>query len=138
MLETTPERMIVTDERITVTVLLFGQAREWAGASTVELELQSSALVTDAFDELKRLHPKMTGLERSVLFAVNEEYVTRDRRLSNGDNLAVLPPVSGGASSEASTENGDFFAITHEPLDIAGLRKRLLEGSSGAVVIFDG
>ncbi|HMG34581.1 MAG TPA: molybdenum cofactor biosynthesis protein MoaE [Blastocatellia bacterium] len=128
----------MTDDRIKVTVLLFGQAREWVGASSVELELPPATAVASAFDELKRMHPKMAGLERSVLFAVNEEYVSRDYELASGDQLAVLPPVSGGSSSEVSTKDGDFFAITHEPLDIVGLRKRLLEGSSGAVVVFDG
>src|SRR5262249_4934469 len=84
------------------------------------------------------MHPTMAGLERRFVFGVNEEWASRDYELASGDRLALLPPVSGGSSSEVSTKDGDFFAITHEPLDIVGLRKRLLEGSSGAVVVFDG
>jgi molybdopterin synthase catalytic subunit len=70
-------------------------------------------------------------MERSLMFAVNEEYASPSQSLSDNDHLAILPPVSGG-------ESEDVFEITREPIDIASLRARLLEGSSGAVVIFDG
>ncbi|HEY6331808.1 MAG TPA: molybdenum cofactor biosynthesis protein MoaE, partial [Blastocatellia bacterium] len=53
-----------------------------------------------------------------------------------GDRLAVLPPVSGGETDV--NDSDDFFQITHEPIDIAGLRARLLRGEAGAVVVFDG
>ena len=120
-------------DRIKVTALLFGQAREFAGAEQVELQLDSPATVSNAFAELKRRYAKLAAMENSLLFAVNEEYAERSRPLSDNDRLAVLPPVSGGSS-----ETRDIFEITREPIDIAGLRARLLEGESGAVVIFDG
>ncbi len=118
---------------IRITALLFGQAREFAGAQTIELEVAEPATVESAFGELKTRHPKLSEMERSLLFAVNEEYATRSRRLADHDCLAVLPPVSGGEGARR-----DLFEITREPIDISGLRARLLEGDSGAVVIFDG
>src|SRR6266571_936439 len=120
-------------ETVRITALLFGQTREWAGAGTLEVEVESPATVERAFTMLKRRCPKLAEIERSLLFAVNEEYARPSQPLSDGDRLAVLPPVSGGES-----ENRDVFEITREPIDIAGLRGRLLEGDSGAVVIFDG
>src|SRR4029077_13571330 len=60
-------------------------------------------------------------------------YASLSHPLSDGDRLAILPPVSGG-----EYEGRDLFEITREPIDIVGLRARLLEGDSGAVVIFDG
>jgi len=120
-------------ETIRITALLFGQAREWAGAAAMDVELVSPATVERAFAILKSKHPKLAEIERSLLFAVNEEYATLSHPLSDGDHLAVLPPVSGG-----ETGSTDIFEITREPIDIAGLRARLLEGDSGAVVIFDG
>jgi len=112
---------------------LFGQAREFAGVASLDLELEAPATVASAFDVLKTRHPKLAAMERSLLFAVNEEYASLSRSLADNDRLAVLPPVSGGAAPE-----GDFVEITREPIDIGGLRARLLSGESGAVVIFDG
>lgn len=119
--------------KIKITALLFGQAREFAGRPSVELEVEQRATVEEAFGELKRLFPRLAEMERSLLFAINEEYADRHQSLSDGDTLAVLPPVSGGAHSRE-----DVFEITREPIDIAALRERILEGDSGAVVIFDG
>lgn len=118
---------------VRITALLFGQAREWVGSSSLELELEAPATVESAFTILKSKHPRLAEMERSLLFAVNEEYASSASPLSDGDRLAVLPPVSGG---EAASR--DIFEITREPIDIADLRARLLEGDSGAVVIFDG
>lgn len=120
-------------DTIRIGVLLFGQAREWVGSSSIELDLNAPATVETAFAILKTRQPRLAEMERSLLFAVNEEYASLSYPLSNGDRLAILPPVSGGEA-----EQHDLFEITHEPIDIAGLRARLLEGDSGAVVIFDG
>lgn len=120
-------------DEIRVTALLFGQAREVAGADVLELELAQPATVASAFASLKEKHPKLAEMERSLLFAINEEYATSSQPLSDRDRLAILPPVSGGESADE-----DIFEITREPIDISGLRSRLLRGDSGAVVIFDG
>jgi molybdopterin synthase catalytic subunit len=124
---------MVIEESIQITALLFGQAREWVGSSTLDLTLETPATVESAFTVLKAQHPRLAEMQRSLLFAVNEEYASPSQPLSDGDRLAVLPPVSGGEAA-----GGDIFEITREPIDIAGLRARLLEGDSGAVVIFDG
>lgn len=118
---------------VRITALLFGQAREWVGSSSLDLNLESPATVESAYALLKSRHPRLAEMERSLLFAVNEEYASLSDSLSDGDCLAVLPPVSGGEG-----HSRDIFEITREPIDIAGLRTRLLEGDSGAVVIFDG
>ena len=117
---------------VRITALLFGQAREWVGSSSLDLNVESPATVETAFAILKSRHPRLAEMQRSLLFAVNEEYASPSHPLSDGDRLAVLPPVSGGEAGR------DIFEITREPIDIADLRERLLEGDSGAVVIFDG
>src|SRR5215471_18280412 len=120
-------------DAITVTALLFGQAREWAGSSSIDLVLTAPATVDSAFGKLKSMHPRLADMQRSLLLAVNEEYASLSHHLMEGDTIAVLPPVSGGEPAK-----DDIFEITREPIDIADLRKRLLEGDSGAVVVFDG
>jgi MoaE-MoaD fusion protein len=118
---------------IKITALLFGQARELAAGATLDLEVEEPATVESAFAVLKSRHPKLAQMERSLLFAVNEEYASPSQALAPGDRLAILPPVSGGQSI-----GEDLFAITREPIDIGGLRASMLGGESGAVVIFDG
>ncbi|HEX8090862.1 MAG TPA: MoaD/ThiS family protein, partial [Blastocatellia bacterium] len=118
---------------IKITALLFGQAREFAGTSSLDLEVEEPATVQRAFAVIKSRHPKLAQMERSLLFAVNEEYASPSQALAAGDLLAILPPVSGG-----QPEGEDVFEITREPIDIPDLRARLLRGDSGAVVIFDG
>jgi len=117
--------------RIKITALLFGQAREFVGASSLNIEVAAPATVESVFAILKAEHPRLAQMERSLLFAINEEYASPSDTLSDSDRLAILPPVSGG-------EAQDIFEITREPIDISSLRKQLLTGESGAVVIFDG
>ena len=116
---------------IKITALLFGQAREFVCASSLDVEVTAPATVESVFAILKSEHPRLAQMERSLLFAVNEEYASLADPVADHDRLAILPPVSGG-------EAQDIFEITREPIDIAGLRARLLTGESGAVVIFDG
>ncbi len=118
---------------IRITALLFGQAREWVGSSSLDLNVESPATVESAFAILKSRHPRLAEMQRSLLFAINEEYASPSHPLADGDRLAVLPPVSGGED-----RTRDIFEITREPIDIADLKTRLLAGDSGAVVIFDG
>ncbi len=117
--------------RIKITALLFGQAREFVGASSLDIEVAAPATVESVFAILKAEHPRLAQMERSLLFAINEEYASPSDTLADSDRLAILPPVSGG-------EAQDIFEITREPIDISSLRARLLTGESGAVVIFDG
>jgi molybdopterin synthase catalytic subunit len=118
---------------IRIQISLFGLARELANTQSVELALEQPATVESAFAALKSRYPKLAPMERSLMFAVNEEYATREQALKENDHLAVLPPVSGG-----SGDANDIFEITHEPININDFRARLLEGDSGALVIFDG
>jgi molybdopterin synthase catalytic subunit len=122
---------IAARNKVTVTILLFGRARELAGSQSLEIVVPEPATVEAAFGLLRSAYPRIGEMERSLLFAINEEYANRTDSLSDGDRLAVLPPVSGGSGD-------DVIALTREPIDIPGLRAQLLAGDSGAVVIFDG
>jgi molybdopterin synthase catalytic subunit/molybdopterin converting factor small subunit len=67
-----------------------------------------------------------------VAIAVNHEYAKRDLQLQEGDEVAILPPVSGGANDSPLT------SLVHEPIDAAAIAASVKAGSDGAVVIFDG
>jgi len=76
-----------------ITVRLFASARENAGLSQLAIDLPDGANVALAAKKLNELHP---GLGSSVAFAVNRTYARGDAVLNDGDELAIIPPVSGG------------------------------------------
>jgi molybdopterin converting factor subunit 1 len=80
-----------------VSVKLFAVARERAGTSSAWLDLPGNATVQDALDELGRCFTKLPPVLLRAMVAVNREYQQREHRLKDGDELAVIPPVSGGS-----------------------------------------
>jgi MoaE-MoaD fusion protein len=112
-----------------VTVRLFAMLRERAGAGEVELELPEGARVSDALERLGELAPD--GLP--LVMAVNREYADDDQVLSAGDELALIPPVSGG---EAGLR--PWARVTGEPLSLEALSDRVRDPGAGAVVTFQG
>ena len=107
---------------------LFAQLRERAGAGELELELPDGARVRDALAAVGDL---AAGLP--VVMAVNREYAGEDAALSPGDELALVPPVSGGAST------GVVHArLTGEPLSLDRLVALVRDPRAGAVVTFAG
>src|SRR5690348_9240690 len=83
---------------MTVTVRLFAILRERAGRDSVEIELPDDATVADAFDRLAS-EPGLGDLvgRMPLRMAVNREYVGGDAPIAPGDELALIPPISGGA-----------------------------------------
>jgi len=109
-----------------VRVRLFAVLRERAGRDTIELELPEGARVADALAAVDDL---AGGL--SLVLAVNREYARPDAPLAAGDELALIPPVSGGA--------GDPHArVTGEPLSLDAVTALVRDPRAGAVVTFQG
>jgi MoaE-MoaD fusion protein len=111
-----------------VTVRLFAMLRERAGAPEVTLELPEGARVADAVAELGHL---AEGLP--LVMAVNREYAPADRPLDPGDELALIPPVSGGGVAAVA-----HVSVTDEPLSSELLAERVCDPRAGAVVTFQG
>jgi molybdopterin converting factor subunit 1 len=81
---------------IKVTVKLFAMLREKAGESEARLELPAGATVAAAVSEMGRRFPPLNQFMNKTSFAVNREYAKADRTLADGDELALIPAVSGG------------------------------------------
>jgi molybdopterin converting factor subunit 1 len=79
-----------------VTIRLFARLRELAGASELQHELPEGASARTAWERLVRDHPALEEYGRAVSCAVNEEYARLTTPLKHGDEVAFLPPVSGG------------------------------------------
>ena len=80
-----------------VRVRLFARLADVAGTRATEVDLGEGLTAGDAYRLLCRQHPEMSGLEGSLMYAVNAEYVAADHPLRDEDELALIPPVSGGA-----------------------------------------
>jgi len=81
---------------ITVNVLLFAQLRDGFGGDQLVAALPSGATGADLLAWLSQRNPKLAGLLEVSRLAVNCEYVSVDHRLQDGDEVVVIPPVSGG------------------------------------------
>lgn len=108
-------------------IRLFAGLRERAGTSEVALELPDGARVADALAQLQHV----TG-DVPVVMAVNQEYADEQLPLASGDELALIPPVSGGSVSVAHVR------VTDEPLTLGPLIERVRDPRAGAVVTFSG
>jgi len=108
-----------------VTIRLFAMLRERAGAGEIELDLPDGARVRDALDRLDDL---AGGLP--LVMAINRDYADADSELRPGDELALIPPVSGGQTVPA--------VVTTEPLALDPLVARVRDPRAGAVVTFQG
>jgi molybdopterin converting factor subunit 1 len=81
---------------VLVTIRLFARLREIAGASELTRELPPGATAADAWRALADEHRELAGYAGSISCAVNEEYARLTSPLKDGDEVAFLPPVSGG------------------------------------------
>jgi molybdopterin converting factor subunit 1 len=79
-----------------VRVLFFGRVRELAGMAEESIDMPSGATLTDLFDYYQKRFPPLTGFRSSLVASRNEEFSSWDTPLSSGDEIAFLPPVSGG------------------------------------------
>src|SRR5687767_11543648 len=124
---------------IKVRVLFFGAARDAVGQEQIEVELESPINAGGARAKLLSEYPSLQRFGQSLLFAVNQQYAQSDREISEGDELAVFPPVSGGyARVPRASSNHDFFELTTDPIDIGAVARRVVLPRCGATVTLDG
>ncbi len=118
-----------------IRVLFFGAVKDAVGMAEQELSLETGATVSDVRARFAK------DISDNVMTAVNLEFAHPNVVLNDGDELAFLPPVSGGAPSwthAIEDPQGHFFGLTREPLDLLALKARVRQPSDGAVAIFDG
>jgi MoaE-MoaD fusion protein len=118
-----------------IRVLLFGVLQDLLPGEGETLDLPSGSTVDTVLSHYRKLAPEPCGLWTALAMAVNREYAPRTRALEDGDEVALLPPVSGG-SGTASPETS--VALVREPIDTAAIVSAIKQGPDGAVVVFDG
>lgn len=124
-----------------VRVRLFAMQRETAGMKELRLEVPLGATVDDAWDAVVEVVPALAPGRPSLRFAVNGEYADPDRALADGDEIACIPPVSGGSGEAGADVPLRILELREAPFggDLATeLADRLATEEDGAVVAFVG
>ncbi|MEN6600818.1 MAG: molybdenum cofactor biosynthesis protein MoaE, partial [Bryobacteraceae bacterium] len=126
---------------MTITILFFGFLRDIVGAGEVRMEVEPGATLGSVFDHFAGLYPQLEQRRSSIMLARNQQFGTPPAELKPGDEVAFLPPVSGGAPEYTrAIEDGTrgFFALTRTQIDTASVARRVLQPRDGALVTFEG
>lgn len=114
-----------------VRVLFFGILKDLTGKSADSLDLPDGGTVRDVLEHYQARLPKLRESLTSLAVAVNQQYSGVDAKLKSGDEVALLPPVSGGSGAR-------YASIIREPIDTTTVLARIKRGEDGAAVVFEG
>src|SRR5215469_5513651 len=124
-----------------VRVLFFGILKDVTGRSEDCIDLREGASVRDVLAHYESM-PRFNGVLSSIAVAVNQQYAGQDTVLKASDEVALLPPVSGGSSEGSAASDCDstapmnrrFAAIVRSPIDTEQALANLKHGEDGAAV----
>ena len=130
-----------------IRVLFFGVLRDVVGVREDSLEVPSGGRLESVFEHYAARFPRIREMSSSVVLALNQQFTAASAPLAEGDEVAFLPPVSGGSDGQPSQmfthqivdrEGGHFFALTRDAIDARAMESRILQGCDGAIVTFQG
>jgi len=116
-----------------IDVLFFGILKDAVGRSAETIDLPEGARLTELILYYAKQAPRFEAMAPSLAISVNQEYSGTSRVLREGDEVGLLPPVSGGLLEEVGE-----IRIVREPIDVDAIMRRLKRPTDGAAVIFDG
>lgn len=115
--------------------------RDVVGLRQDVFDAPAGASLGSVFEAYARRFPKLRELSASTVLALNQQFAAPAAPLHEGDEVAFLPPVSGGSgrySHEVKDSDGHFFALTRQAIDGTLLARQILRGEDGAFVNFEG
>ncbi|MEE2940446.1 MAG: molybdenum cofactor biosynthesis protein MoaE [Planctomycetota bacterium] len=121
-----------------IEIQLFAVLRERAGTDRLVLEdVAEGTTLAGLKDLVRAAHPALGDLG-SVAGVIGTSYASPETVLAPGDEVALLPPVSGGAPTDEEALSRGVFELSAEPIDVADLQRRVGHPSCGAIVVFTG
>ncbi len=126
-----------------IKVLFFGILKDIVGQREDHMILEEGASIGQLYEIYAARLPRLAKHSSSIIFSRNREFADRSEPLQEGDEVAFLPPVSGGAPDlaeniEGCSEPETVHRLTREPIDSHALVEELKRGKDGAVVVFEG
>jgi molybdopterin synthase catalytic subunit len=126
---------------VRVRVLFFGVLRDIVGLREDSVEIPEGGRLETVFEHYAARFPALRGMSRSLVLALNQKFSEPSAPVAEGDEVAFLPPVSGGSGrflQEIPDPEGHFFAWTREAIDSRWLVQKLQREEDGGVVTFEG
>ena len=140
---------------VRIRVLFFGLVRDVVGLREDAIDLADGSRLSQVFEHYASRFPRLREMSGSIVLALNQQFSKPTAPLAEGDEVALLPPVSGGSGAgdaaahsieaqasrythEISDPAGHFFALTRQAIDGAALAHQILRGEDGAFVNFEG
>src|SRR4029077_7509028 len=120
-----------------VRVLLFGQIKDIVGRQEESLDLESGASLSTVMAHYAERYPRFQGLNNSIACSINQEYAQGIAVLKDGDEVGLLPPVSGG-KAKVEELRSEHCAIVREPINLGEIKQALDHPEDGAALFFDG
>ncbi|HUB80819.1 MAG TPA: molybdenum cofactor biosynthesis protein MoaE [Bryobacteraceae bacterium] len=122
-----------------VRVLFFGMLKDVVGIPADDADFPPGTNLAALFASYTARFPRLLELSSSIVIARNQQFADVSESIAEGDEVAFLPPVSGGAGQDAEIlRDGHFVSLTRHAIDTRAVIARLLTGSEGAVVTFEG
>jgi molybdopterin synthase catalytic subunit/molybdopterin converting factor small subunit len=122
-----------------IRVLFFGLLKDLAGRSSDSLDLLEEASVRDVLEHYEKTIPSLSKSLPSLAVAVNQHYAGVETKLKSDDEVALLPPVSGGSGEEIPSHTaGHCASIVREEINTQGVLDRIKGSADGAAVVFEG
>jgi molybdopterin synthase catalytic subunit len=122
-------------EPITVRVRAFAALREALGTGDTTLQVEPGLDIAGLLAQLEVMHPGIRLSDRKFAIAVNRSYAAMNTRLADGDEVALIPPVSGGSGRAPEAR---LFEVTDRPLSLDEVARRLLAPDRGGITVFAG
>lgn len=119
-------------------VLFFGVLKDIVGRSEETVEVAPGSTIRSLFQSYVERFATLRDKRSSIVFARNREFSPADTVLADGDEVAFLPPVSGGTNRVIRDSAGNLFVITRQPIESRRLVAALQRPEDGAVVVFEG
>jgi molybdopterin synthase catalytic subunit len=119
-----------------IRVLFFGQLKDIVGIAQEDTDISDGSRVEDLFERYGRRFPKLAEFRPSIAASVNQEYAAWRAPLASGDEVAFLPPVSGGLQEAVVSD--DIFQLVRSRIDSREIAESLKAPEDGALVVFDG
>ncbi len=114
--------------QMNISIRAFASYREAIGAQRLSVDVPEGSTAAQVWDGLLARYPRLVDLPRPAAFAVNDEYISGEATLRDSDELALIPPVSGGA----------HVALVHDPIDVTVLLRTVSHPQAGGIVLFLG